>query len=121
MTWSRTLISVGEQARTRLMLSAFSTVNANFMAIRYAMTGELGMQARTIRRRASSSTPDFAPDLHPVLRRIYAGRGLGAGSPLALGLDQMLPIGSLPGLEESTALLLRHYERGGRILVIGDF
>lgn len=79
------------------------------------------MSTRTIRRRPCSHEPDFASALHPVLRRVYAARGVHATDELNLGLDRLLPVSSLDGIAEAVALLLRHYQRGSRILVVGDF
>jgi single-stranded-DNA-specific exonuclease len=72
-----------------------------------------------IRRRAHGMPGDFAGHLHPVLRRVYAARGIASDAELDLSLDQLLPVGSLEGLDEATALLAAH--RAGRVLVIGDF
>jgi single-stranded-DNA-specific exonuclease len=62
---------------------------------------------------------DFAGQVHPVLRRVYAARGIDNDSELDLSLDRMLPVGSLEGLDAATRLLAAH--RAGRVLVIGDF
>jgi single-stranded-DNA-specific exonuclease len=57
--------------------------------------------------------------VHPVLRRIYAARGVMDDEDLDLSLERLLPIGSLPGVEAAAALLRNH--RTGRVLVVGDF
>src|SRR6201995_1522493 len=67
----------------------------------------------------SSGSPGLAGQLHPVLRRVYAARGITDDSELDLSLDRLLPIGSLEGLDEATGVLAAH--RAGRVLVIGDF
>ena len=72
-----------------------------------------------IRRRNHGMAGDFAGHLHPVLRRVYAARGIASDAELDLSLDQLLPVGSLEGLDEATTLLAAH--RAGRVLVIGDF
>ena len=72
-----------------------------------------------IRRRNHAMAGDFAGHLHPVLRRVYAARGIASDAELDLSLDQLLPVGSLEGLDEATTLLAAH--RTGRVLVIGDF
>jgi len=72
-----------------------------------------------IKRRALRGAHDFA-GLHPVLRRVYAGRGIDNESDLDLSLDRMLPVGSLEGLDAATRLLAAH-RSAGRVLVIGDF
>jgi single-stranded-DNA-specific exonuclease len=74
-----------------------------------------------IRRRNSQETPaDFAGHLHPVLRRVYAARGVACDTELDLSLERLLPVGSLEGLDAATRLLAAH-RASGRILVIGDF
>ncbi len=73
-----------------------------------------------IRRRTHEASADFAGHLHPVLRRVYAARGIANDSELDLSLEHLLPVGSLEGLDAATRLLGSH--RGsGRVLVIGDF
>ena len=79
------------------------------------------MKASTIRRRTSVPADDFAPRLHPVLRRVYAGRGVRSAAELELGLDQLLPVSTLDGLDGAVGLLVHHFELQSRILVIGDF
>ena len=64
---------------------------------------------------------DLDGNLHPVLRRVYAGRGIEHGNDLALELDQLLPVSSFVGLAPGVELLLEHRRRAGAILVIGDF
>jgi single-stranded-DNA-specific exonuclease len=73
-----------------------------------------------IRRRATSAPQDFAAHLHPVLRRVYAARGIGCESDLDLSLDRLLPVGSLDGVDAAAQLLAKHRTKG-RVLVIGDF
>jgi single-stranded-DNA-specific exonuclease len=73
-----------------------------------------------IRRRVHENPTDFAGHLHPVVRRVYAARGIASDSELDLSLDRLLPVGSLEGLEAATRLLGEH-RAAGRVLVIGDF
>jgi single-stranded-DNA-specific exonuclease len=70
-------------------------------------------------RRRLVGTPLDCSDLHPVLRRVYAARGVACREDLDLTLDRLLPVGSLPGVEAAAGLLTEH--RAGRVLVIGDF
>ena len=77
------------------------------------------MTPRVIRRRDGSCPPEFAPHLNPVVRRVYAARGLHHEDELNLGLDHLLPVSSLAGVERATDLLLAHRERP--IVVVGDF
>jgi len=60
-------------------------------------------------------------NLHPVLRRVYAARGVSAPEELALDLRSLLPVSTLDGIGPATELLVAHVERGSRILVVGDF
>lgn len=74
-----------------------------------------------IRRRPPGSIDALPPSLHPVLRRVYAARGIGHAEELALELRQLLPVSTLDGIGPATELLRSHVERGSRILVVGDF
>ena len=78
-----------------------------------------GMRATEIRRRPAGAALDVA-HLHPVLRRVYAARGITCGEQLDLSLDRLVPVGSLEGVEAAARLLAAH-RRSGRVLVVGDF
>jgi single-stranded-DNA-specific exonuclease len=77
------------------------------------------MEFSEIRRRTIPASPAMGAGVHPVLRRIYAARGVMGDEDLDLSLERLLPIGSLPGVEAAAALLRNH--RTGRVLVVGDF
>ena len=81
------------------------------------------MRARRIVRRVPDPARLAAlPDhLHPVLRRVYAGRGIGEPGELELGLDCLMPVGSLEGVQPAAELLAGCHSRGERVLVLGDF
>jgi single-stranded-DNA-specific exonuclease len=72
-----------------------------------------------IRRRPPGPVFDFAPDLHPVLRRVYAARGIAQAEDLDLSLDRLLPVRALDRVERAAELLAAH--RLGRVLIVGDF
>jgi single-stranded-DNA-specific exonuclease len=77
---------------------------------------------RLIRRRTLESSDASLPgDLHPLLRRIYAARGVTCAADLALGLDQLIPVRQLGGVDRAVALLCEHFRRRSRIVVVGDF
>jgi single-stranded-DNA-specific exonuclease len=81
------------------------------------------MNVRRILRR---SVPDGAIEqlsasLHPVLRRVYAARGIRNAAELDLGLARLLPVGTLGGVPAAVDLLLACHARGGRVAVVGDF
>ena len=72
-----------------------------------------------IRRRPPGPALDFAPELHPVLRRVYAARGIAQADDLDLSLDRLLPVRALDHVERAAELLAAH--RSGRVLIVGDF
>ncbi len=75
----------------------------------------------TIRRRAPGAADGLPTSLHPVLRRVYAARGVGDADDLVLELKRLLPVSTLDGIGQATEVLVSHLERGSRILVAGDF
>jgi single-stranded-DNA-specific exonuclease len=79
--------------------------------------------ARRILRRpvAEERLPEIAANLHPALRRVYAARGLEDAQDLDLGLERLLPVSSLGGVEAAVDLLLACHRNAGKVLVIGDF
>ena len=79
------------------------------------------MKRREIVRRVPVPGISLPGSLHPVLRRIYAARGVAQAEDLELGLKNLLPVSSLDGVEEGVELLLAHLERGSRVLVVGDY
>ena len=72
--------------------------------------------------RTSSSVPDWpVSNLHPVLHRIYAARGVQGEQELDLSLSQLLPVSRLAGVEQAAELLMQTIQQGRSILVIGDY
>jgi single-stranded-DNA-specific exonuclease len=95
------------------------TLAPAILAALETLVGILRMIAPRIQRRPSAASDGFAADVHPVLRRVYAARGLHNDADLDLSLDRLVPVGSLDGVDAATELLMAH--RAGRVLVIGDF
>ncbi len=79
------------------------------------------MKLKVVRRDSDAAAAARFPGLNPVLARAYAARGIGEPGELRLGLDRLLPVGTLDGIEAAVELLLAHRRSGRRILVIGDF
>jgi single-stranded-DNA-specific exonuclease len=73
-----------------------------------------------IRRRPAGVPGALGANLHPLLRRVYAARGISCEEDLDLSLDRLLPVSSLAGVEAAASLLAEH-QAAGRVLVIGDF
>jgi single-stranded-DNA-specific exonuclease len=72
-----------------------------------------------IERRAPRGSEIQDVNLHPVLRRAYAARGLCDSRELPLTLDRLMPVGTLDGVGDAVRLMIAHRTR--RILVVGDF
>ena len=81
-----------------------------------ANTGAL----RVVRREPPKDCAGFANDMHPVLQRIYAARGIRSASDLDVSLDKLHPVGTLEGIAPAVDLLLEHRVTG-KVLVVGDF
>ena len=77
------------------------------------------MGLRIVRRAAAPLAAILGAELHPVLSRVYAARGVRSAAELDHSLERLLPVGTLEGIAPAVDLLLTH--RHGRILVIGDF
>ncbi len=73
-----------------------------------------------VRREPSAECVGLAADMHPVLQRVYAARGIRAPSDLDVSLERLHPVGTLEGVQSAVDLLLAH-RVSGRVLVIGDF
>jgi single-stranded-DNA-specific exonuclease len=100
------------------MLVVVGARHVALLAPGQTVVGVIRMTAE-IRRRAHVGH-DLGDHVHPVLKRVYAARGIEDPSDLDLSLDQLLPVGSLEGLDAATQLLAAH-RMAGRVLVIGDF
>lgn len=78
------------------------------------------MNAPRIVRRPAGDPGALPETLHPVLRRLYAARGV-RGEELALELKQLLPPDALKGLPEASALLAAAVRDRRRIVIAGDY
>ncbi len=80
------------------------------------------MIRRIIQRRMPIEGDAGLPkELHPVLRRVYAQRGISDPQQLDLSLSQLLPPDALSGINRAVGLLIQALRKDQRILVIGDF
>jgi single-stranded-DNA-specific exonuclease len=77
------------------------------------------LPGRRIRQRPADGAENLTSESSPLLRQIYAARGVYANAQLSRELDSLLPVRSLEGAEAAARLLQAH--RAGRVLVIGDF
>jgi single-stranded-DNA-specific exonuclease len=76
---------------------------------------------RIVRRSLDHGLPQTAANLHPVLRRVYAARGVTSVEGLDLALSRLLPVGSLGGVAAAVELLMAAHAHDRRIIVVGDF
>ena len=78
------------------------------------------MNAPRIVRRPAGDAGALPETLHPVLRRLYAARGV-RGEELALELKQLLPPDGLLGLPQAAPLLADAIRDRRRIVIAGDY
>ena len=78
-------------------------------------------KARPTRKREVPPDEDCSGlnGVDPVLRRLYAARGISDQNELNYALQNLLPVSSMSGIDAAVALLLQHVD--SRIIIIGDF
>src|SRR5690554_3583028 len=80
------------------------------------------MTPRKILRRTSSQiVTDWGQDLPPLLRRLYAGRGVTSDDELAYTLRHLASPMELRGIQRAVELLAEAIERQQSVLILGDF
>ncbi|ENU6631162.1 single-stranded-DNA-specific exonuclease RecJ [Salmonella enterica] len=78
-------------------------------------------QQRQLRRREADETAEFPADLPPLLRRLYASRGVRSARELERSVKGMLPWQQLSGIDNAVEILYNAFREGIRIIVVGDF
>jgi len=73
------------------------------------------------RRTLIAKEDNLPPEIHPVLRRVYLGRGIDSAKDLELGLDRLHSPHLMKGMDAAVELLLEMLSRQRRILVVADF
>lgn len=74
---------------------------------------------KTIIHRPTPQIPQVFAQLHPVLARVYATRGMSA--PVELKTQHLLPYQDLKGIQEAVVILVAALRAQKRILFVGDF
>ncbi|ECO4519621.1 single-stranded-DNA-specific exonuclease RecJ [Salmonella enterica] len=78
-------------------------------------------QQRQLRRREADETAELPADLPPLLRRLYARRGVRSARELERSVKGMLPWQQLSGIDNAVEILYNAFREGTRIIVVGDF
>ena len=79
------------------------------------------MSEPTIIERSIGDVSSSLASLHPVIARIYAGRGVSELSELDKGLETLLPDGAMLGIDAGVTRLVSALQRQESILIVGDF
>ena len=74
-----------------------------------------------LRRREAVEPIDLPDDLPPLLKRLYASRGVRRAEDLERSVKGMLPWQQLNGIEKATEMLYNALRENTRIVVVGDF
>ncbi|MEI7114033.1 single-stranded-DNA-specific exonuclease RecJ [Serratia sp. TMDUHS_CL] len=74
-----------------------------------------------LRRRPAADDTHLSASLPPLLRRLYALRGVQGEQELERGVKGMLPWQQLDGIDDAVSLLQQALTDGRRIMVVGDF
>ncbi|ECQ2475690.1 single-stranded-DNA-specific exonuclease RecJ [Salmonella enterica] len=78
-------------------------------------------QQRQLRRREADETAELPADLPPLLRRLYASRGVRSARELERSVKGMLPWQQLSGIDNAVEILYNAFREGIRIIIVGDF
>ncbi|WP_395681057.1 single-stranded-DNA-specific exonuclease RecJ [Dokdonella sp.] len=79
------------------------------------------MKAVAIRRREATTSADWPLELHPLVARVYAARGMATDEARPLRLADLLAPALLGGVPEACELLAEAIARDSRICIVGDF
>jgi single-stranded-DNA-specific exonuclease len=74
-----------------------------------------------IKRRPSCDSEHLPANLHPLIRQIYANRGVEDGQQLLRNTKSLLHYNQLKGVEGAVKLLVAAIKSQQRIIVVGDF
>ena len=74
-----------------------------------------------LRRREAADLTQLPAELHPLLRRLYAHRGVQQASELERGAKNLLPFHSLSGIQRAAEILHQALADQKRIMIVGDF
>lgn len=79
------------------------------------------MITKTIIRRKPDLTSNLPVTIHPVLRRVYAGRNVKHADELDYSLKNLLPFSLLSNIDQAATLLKSVIEEQKRIVIVADY
>ncbi len=79
------------------------------------------MNKTQLRRRPIAEGSDLPSELSPLLRRIYAQRGIAKPEELERSARGLMDYRQLSGIELAVSLLKQALKEGTRIVIVGDF
>lgn len=74
-----------------------------------------------IRRRTVPERTELPDDMSPLLKRIFAARGVTVHDQVRHELRHLLPVSRLGGVSDAVELLERHFDAHTSVTVVGDF
>lgn len=101
-------------------LTVFSASHRPSLCKQPLTNKEIYMQ-KTITRRVHTHNALTETDLHPLLKRIYASRGIASLDDLSQELTALLPFTALKGIEDAVRELYNAMNQGQHVLILGDF
>ena len=78
-------------------------------------------QQTQLRRRAVDEFAQLPDGLPPLLKRLYASRGVKSAEELERSVKGMLPWQKLGGIQQAVEMLHNAFREGLRIMIVGDF
>ncbi len=76
---------------------------------------------KQIVRRVNVDDSHLPEQLHPIIKQIYASRGIQSATELELNVSQLCPIDALKGIEQGCQVLHQALVENKNIAIIGDF
>jgi single-stranded-DNA-specific exonuclease len=76
---------------------------------------------RIVRRAAATPSPDWPASVHPLLRRVYAARGVASIGALGHRLAGLLPPDGLGDISHAVELLAAAIANDAHIVIAGDY
>ncbi|HEV8077529.1 MAG TPA: DHH family phosphoesterase, partial [Marinobacter sp.] len=76
---------------------------------------------KILRRPQPANVPGWGQDLSPILRRLYAARGVTSDNQLSYTLRHLASPLQMRGMDRAVELLAQAIEKQQRVLILGDF